>query len=840
MIGPAKSVEDETLPKVKVPVGFKLICAFTAVFVGALVASLIHNFAEVNTKTIYFADSRNYLLSANHFCTMFLDAVKGKTPDQLMSDATICQRIKIDGPILASMFGLVFMFAGHAPQADDWRVVVVVQSFIHALTATLVAVLAFRIVPSARYAIPAGIAYAFYLPALITAGRLMTETLNNFLIVSFLFALTLSMKRPIYGPVVGFLAAVSLVNRVLLAPPVVVCVAVAACCRKMKPLTLIFIVVAFLTTLAPWVLFSAHYLGRPMITTERASNHNAFNGWDLESDGFQNAFPGPKQAMLSRYEPIEVIWGLIMAQPLECGKLLVKKFSRLYAQPFNDFRHVCLGVNPFGIAYLQLLYVFMGLFGILLFCAGGFKKLSSESRLVAALALSYLMFMQSFFLFEANSRYGFTTIPLFVVFGALAAYLFEQKLKQGKIRQAIIATLIAVALTACVVSSEKMIGGTCPDEAMMLSGGQSVSCGIELDKKMNGLLEANKFALLLIDGDSGLDQASISVNGSDLGTTFLPLNYLDSKKYRNFNLMRECAYLLGVRLEDLRQWRAAVIPVVRLKPGVENIFTVKAAQEGVSIYKDSNPSLRRFRSLQTISVNRLLNSMSGLESRPYSPYLAGRISKRFTFSDENNTRALGGQGLRMYLAFAHGRANSINLTDPSTISGKRKDQVFAKNLTQEDFPLLTRVHASDEITVSKYIVYHSLTGTLVRTPSYVDSTHIRVTLRGEVKAAKENASAGIAITTAEDNDFPWLLAALPASIPARKEWREFVITDLVPQRIYNHPIVEVAIGLYPGPWPEVSGVGPSLSGPPVTFRKLRLELEPIGLLDFSGAEFSLY
>lgn len=841
MLGPFSKLtgnrESKVLESIVVQSDRKLLplfAAFAAIFLVAFCACLFHNLFEPNTKTIYFADSRNYLATANHFSTMFLDALHGKSPAELMSDPSVRTRIETDGPALATLFGSVFTLIGRPVKADDWKILMAIHSTVHALTAVCVGLLVFRIVPSLRFAIPAGIAYAVFPPALIAAGRLMTETLSNFLIVSFLCTLNFSMKHRAWSLVVGLIAGASFINRVLLAPSVVACIGLLFALRKLKFLSLILIVVAFVSVIAPWTLFSASYLGRPMLTTERAGTHNAVNGWDLDQDGLQNTYGGYKEIMMSNQNPLSVIWGVIANDPQRSFVLLVKKISRLYGQPFNDFRHRCFGLNSDTIILIQWLYLFMGLFGIFLFACGGYRHFKPEPRLLALVALLYLVCMQCYFMFEANSRYGFTAFPILTVFGAVSVCLFADLLSNGLVRRALILSTATLVVTALVVSSEKLVSTMRADGELRLAKGQSAICRFYLSDKMSVPIANKEIALLLVDGDDRLDKAQVSVNDRKLGEALLPLNYLDSERFKQFNLMRECAYGLGVKVGELRQWRAAVIPREFLKIDGENTFTVTAGDDGASIYVDPDPVKRKYRDTRLTSVNRLLNSPSGYEMRPWEPVLSARVDKKFSLADGNKIQEIGSQSLRMYLAMSHRRFGCV-VTPPVL-----KDLPFTKELHQDDFPLLMRVAKSDEVMVSKFVSANSNTGVGVKIPGFGSATHIRIRFTGEVKSNQNGLPVGIAITTADDSGMPWILPGLPFSIATSTAWTSFEETDTIPLRIYRGPVSQIAIGLYPGPWPETSGVGPSLGRGRFLFRKLKLVIEPLSSIDLAGANLSLY
>lgn len=843
MIAESEVLKRKELEKTPQPVSaqpktkkLQLFCAFAGVFIIAFVACLSHNIFEPNTKTFFFADSRNYLASTANFSTIFLDALKGRSPAELLSDPAVRGRIEIDGPILASLFGTVFAVIGRTPQADDWKIFVAVNSVLHALSSVCISFLIYRIVPSLRYAVPAGIAYALFPPALIAAGRVMTETLSNLLIVSFLCTLSLSIKRPLWGIVTGLICGVSFINRALLVPPVVASIGLIFFQKKLKLITLALISVAFIAALTPWALFSTAYLGRTMLTTERCAVLNAVNGFDPETDGVQNTDGGYRDVMVANQSPLTVMYGMIAANPQLSAAILAKKFSRFYGQAFNDFRHQCLGLNFIAIMYVQWAYLFMGIMGAAMFVFGGWRSLSENARLLCRFSLLYLVLMQCFFMFEATARPGFTSFPLITVFGVVGVYLLVDALKKRKFAHFLLVLAGALTLTGLVVNSEKLVAGEQKEESVRIAAGESALCSFKLSDKLARPLAQKEIALLLIDGDHGLENARVTVNGKPLNSPILPLNSLDSMRFRNYNILRECAYGLGVRLSDIRQWRAAVIPPEYLMPGEDNTFAVTAEKTGAEIYVDAHPERRKHLDTKMVSVNRLLNLPAGYENRPVDFVLSAKTDKRFSLTDGSDQAAKASEkALRMHLAVSHRTPASVGLNETNST-----DAGLSVSLKPADFPLLMHVAKTNEVQVSKYILAHSITGVSINVPPFRQSTHVRVRLTGEFKADKDGTPAGIAITTADAGGLPWLLPNVPFSVPASKQWSRFEVQDVVPVNIYVKPISLIALGLYPGPWPEASGVGPSVARGKINFRNLKLEVMPYSAIDLGGADLMVY
>lgn len=806
---------------------------YVVVFLVAFGVSMAHDFYEPNTKTVFFADSRNYQRSSNYICTAFLDAMKGKDVRPYLRQEHIAARIENDGPILSTFLAGIFTIIGHPPESGDWKVFVTIQCFIHALTASLIVALVRQFSLSIGWATFAGLAFAVYPGGVIASGRVMTETLSCLLCTAYLILLLATTRRAVWAPLCGLVGGLAWTMKVVLIPPVIAGLLFLGGLRKLKPLSIAIIVAGIVLVVSPWAYFSKNYLQRTMITTERASVHNAYIGWDTETDGFQASFPTPKERMLLDCDPVSVIWGQVLSDPAGCTLLTLEKFARYYGLPFNDFRHKCYGISSLALINIHLFYLFLGGLGIIMYAAGGFKRLSRDSRLACNLTLIVLFFMQCYFLFEANTRYGYTSFPILAAFAAFGIWFARDLVREENWLHLYFCLATACLLTFLVAFSEPLIKMKSPREtAHLLMPSERVEAQIYM--KLPGKYLGPDYALLMVDGDEALSKAQVRINGKELEAKLTPLPYFDSKRFNQFNLMKEYGYGLKAPVQELRQWRAAIVPLSWLDLKGKNEIDI-VAKNKMRIYGDKRENYRRFRSTDAVCVNRLLYTPTDLEARPIEPVQAGNVKKFFTLNSPGvGKQVLQGEGLRIHLVLV--QPENCSVYKQST--GDEKP--IEKALTPEDFPLFMRVSGSNEITSSKYIVAHSVTCTSARIPPYSEATHARITLTGDVRSVTGKGSAGIAISTGADTDLAWLLARLPYSVPAPKNWKTFTISDLVPMDAFKGRATQVGIGVYPGPWPEVMGLGPTVSGEQVFLRNLRLRIEPVASLDLHGSKLMVY
>lgn len=804
---------------------------YLCVFFLAFFTSIAHNFLEPNTKTVYFADSRNYLRSSNYICTAILGSLNGKDMSPFLAQDHVAARIENDGPILSTILACIFAVIGHPPESNDWKILVVIQCFIHAATAALVVALTRQIVASMRWATAAGVAFALYPGGIIASGRVMTETLSCLLCVAYILLLLASTRSFRWSPLCGIVAGLSWTMKVVLIPPVIAALLFFSSARKLKIASLAVIIAGIFLIVSPWAHFSKQFLHRTMITTERASVHNAYIGWDTETDGFQASFPTPKEAMMLSCDPVSVIWGQVLSDPVGCTLLTLEKFARYYGLPFNDFRHSCYGLSNLQLIPVHLFYLFAGLLGIV--CAAGMLgRLPAERKLACQLSLVVLFFMQCYFLFEANTRYGYTAMPLLVSFGALGAALCVELYREKKLVPLVSCLAASCLLTFLVANSEAIVKHNHPQETChKLVAGDSISANIKLNlPKYNGPV----YAIVLVDGDESLAAAQLTVNGKAVSEPLMPLPIFDSRRFSQFNLMKEYGYGLKASVQDLRKWRAAIVPTEWLNLTGDNTIDIKA-KTNTLIYGDAVAGYRKYRSLDDVAVNRLLYTPEGLEARPIEPVSSGLVQKKFVFSrNRTGNKVLTDESLRIHLAL-------LKPVNQSRILPSLSDEKSAeRRFKQDDFPLLMRVHGSDQVTSSKFIVAHSITSLATPIPQYKRATHVRITLTGDLRSAKKDAQAGIVVSAGGDKDLFWLLPQLPYSIPASPDWKDFSISDLLPLNAFAGGAKQVGIGIYPGPWPEVMGLGPTVAGDQIFLKNLKIKFEPVASIDLNGASLMLY
>lgn len=825
-----------------------LLLAYLLTFAVAMAACLIHNFVEKNTMSMYFADSRHYLESCAAMATIFMNLKEGIINlDPIAHNKIFLQ----DGPGIPTLFGLFFASFNHIPESRDWRIIAVVLGALHAFSALILLSLSNRLTGNLKISFTAALFWAVYPGAIIGASRLMTETLACLFVVSMIWLLYECRNKPILAPLCGFVMGSAWVLKVVLIPPVIALIAYAGAARRVRWKPLLVMTVLTLAMVAPWAIFSKVYFGEIHLTTIRAATHNAFIGWDTECDGWQGAFPTRKEKLFLKDDPISAIIGQIIVDPQGVGVLFLEKFSRYFGIPFNDFRHSVYGIDAFGLVYVHQFYVLLGTLGLFLYIFGGFRRLSSEGRYLGNLILVMFLTEQCYFIFEANTRYALAAMPLLVLMAAFGAYrVFVVEETGGERLRKTIPTLIAGLVAGLlIVNSESIVKWNEMKEiAHNLSPGEAIEKVIDFSSCK--VFEGAGETMVLVDGDYGLEKAMIEVNGHRLQSEVLPLNYYDSKRYRQFNLMKEYGYHLNVPLEDFRMWRACPVPIEFLNLSGKNSIKI-IARDKFKIYGNEDKDTRRVLSTDVVCVNRLLNSL-GVEARPFDPVPSARVSARSYFIHRpsgaetvgDRPSRLGASNESVKEELSDGvRIHIARFPQPEEKSRGQSafpGEPFQRKLKQKDFHWLMRVHGSDEIRIGKYITNSTIATTTVALPSYPNASHMKVCISGDVKGWERAGKIGIVSTVGNPDNEQFLLARQPFWLPVKADWERFEIRDIVPIDVLEKRISTISIGIYPGPWPEVAGYGTDHTNTNSLLRDLRITVEPIVWPDVRDRSIRIY
>jgi 4-amino-4-deoxy-L-arabinose transferase-like glycosyltransferase len=337
------------------------------------------------------------------------------------------------GPVYPLFLGTTFMMS---PRYDFW-VVRILQALIDSLTAALIWLLARRLVsPVAAWF--AGGLWIVYGPAIYKAGELTVETISIMLLCLTLWSVLRALGSPSARRwlwLAGGLCAVMAMTRaasVGLLAPVVLGWLLANWGQWRKGLAGVsHMVAAFIVVILPWVIVVGLRFGTVDIRNPeykggnlRSSNILAGEGYDLDviPDDFWT-YP---------------VWREMKSQPLAYGMLYARKFFRLWARPYNDFRKPFPFGYDGGVWYHRVI-VILALFGVFAWAI--------RAGPAAAIPLAAIVYFAALHMvFHVVARYNLPAMPLVVIATTCgAAWLWQGTARQRPRR--IVQTTVILLLT---------------------------------------------------------------------------------------------------------------------------------------------------------------------------------------------------------------------------------------------------------------------------------------------------------------------------------------------------------------------------------------------------------
>jgi hypothetical protein len=320
----------------------------------------------------------------------------------------------LDGPVLPGAASILFFLLGKTPALSEWQSLVAMQCVFQALCSGFVYLLARVFFRQRILAASAAVLWTSYPSAISSCNSFLTEPLAAFLSVAFLYALTglareTEMREKTNAPDyikclgAGLFLSLLVLLKPALAPAAMVATLVYAAefvhriiktrtvnARSILPpaMALIGMAIVFI----PWLSFGFAARHTLTIMPSRRPVYNIATGCNVEGDGWGCYPTHPVALMFDDNEAaMPVALALIEANPQEIAKLSLRKISRLWNLPWNDYRYKILGLNYHFQSIYHLLLVMLGINGIMVLFAGLFQsRLSFKEKLAAASIMLFL------------------------------------------------------------------------------------------------------------------------------------------------------------------------------------------------------------------------------------------------------------------------------------------------------------------------------------------------------------------------------------------------------------------------------------------------------------------
>ncbi|MBU6455071.1 MAG: hypothetical protein KGS72_25090, partial [Cyanobacteria bacterium REEB67] len=702
--------------------GFCLL--LIALFCLSLGVQLLHHFACDHPYVMFAFDGKHYLSTSQAMAGAFLLLFKGNVTGffATIGGAAFGKNLIWDGPIIPGIPALFFALLGRVPQESDWSYFAIYFSVLASLSAVLLAVTARLLTGSMRAALTcsilAGLVFALYPTTLLATGVYRSEILGVTLMLAFLLALYKAPQNRAAAVAAGVLGGVFAMVKPVMIPAIgLLCLFAGLHARgidrygdpirlaKIKLLSLLAL--AGVCTIASWSIYTAVDCGKLSITAERGPSYNAGVGTDLGADGWCT-MPETEHVAVAKLNksPAAVFLQEWKAHPFALAKLTMRRVTRLWGNPWNDFREPIFGLSMQMQVAIHLVLVAVGFMGLGLYLlfppvlAADFKApeyRGGNPRLLGNLAIIALLSHFSFTLFQTMGRYAYTSMPLLILFGAyglavmhahVAASIERSRvgakkswLASSKVYGAAFCGLTC-ALLAINCDSFTHAGESVEVTHVLRTGEAAVR---KVDLAAAPLKVSPAAALVLVDLGAQPDSAAdlqIRLNGHELAGPLLPLNCFNGQTYFLFDTMAEHAGFMRASVKDFRQWRAVLVENRGwlVKDGPNEIEVINRGTSDLTLFGDRKgiqplllPSPNYFAS------DRMLVKLINNESR--INILAPVLDE--SGNDRSLTRGTAGDArqlpdiLRVRLAIVNAPVVAVGSTapSPSTLAAPSSDPV---------------------------------------------------------------------------------------------------------------------------------------------------------------------
>ena len=352
--------------------------------------------------------------------------------ETLLYEPTFVSKFAIDGPILPTLGAAIFTLTGQDASFVSWPCIIICMAFFNAIVCGVISYLAGKIFKNTLIGLVLGLAWLFYIPAILNAGRYLTEPVAACL--SCLCALTMffamsaatssfAINRKIidsifFGLCQGILAGAGLLLKPALAPVFALPILLVAFFRSVdRGWRTRFVGAALLVAAVfplSWALYAQKAIGQFQLVPQRMPVFNLAVGSGLALDGCTVIGKDMQALKLAETgSSLEVLKKVWVEMPIEMTDLYLRKISRLcYA--WNDFKYSLFGCN---IDTQNACQAFVLIFAFAGACIAILQlRRLYNSNLQMFCLIGYCLFAAGFNLaiyipFESCPRYYFGAMP---------------------------------------------------------------------------------------------------------------------------------------------------------------------------------------------------------------------------------------------------------------------------------------------------------------------------------------------------------------------------------------------------------------------------------------------
>lgn len=420
------------------------------------------NPSSVLPRTTLYFDAAHYLESCKRLYETCGTAFAGRLSKAELD--SLAFYLMLDGPVLPGAGVILFSLLHKAPALSQWQSLVYMQCFFQAVSTGFVYLLGQSLFQKRWVSIVAACAWATYAPTISSCNTYLTEPLACALSLGLIYFLSglnfgggsriANFKSLAAGMFLGLLCLL----KPALAPASGLAFLFSIVCAiraqklpgqegsKSRIVRVSLAILGLAVVFLPWLAFGYAARGTVTLLPSRRPVYNITTGCNVEGDGW-GCYPTHPvaQAYDDNEQAMPVMLSMIAQHPEQIANLSLRKITRLWNLPWNDYRYKILGLTFKLQALWQLVLVFAGFSGLALLAAACFtSSLKTVQKVTIASMLLIIAGHLIYIPFEGISRYGFTSMPFIILSFAFLLEKFSTA-RKAKFRACAV-FVIAVAL----------------------------------------------------------------------------------------------------------------------------------------------------------------------------------------------------------------------------------------------------------------------------------------------------------------------------------------------------------------------------------------------------------
>lgn len=403
----------------------------------SLALSLWYQLRVFDTHIVFIFDSAHYFLASSQLLSVLQACLAGNmaAAQGLITENSFVANLMLDGPVLPMLGALAFLATKHPALASSWPVIVVLLSFVNAVSTGATAFIANSLTGSKKFSAAAACLFAACPTTITSSGRFLTEPVATFLLLVLAVSCSAMVtSRRSNGSLVfvsllaGAACALGFLLKPALLPAWTILIALALFFRYRAKASLLVPLLAASATIilimGSWLAFTKVATGKFYLMPQRQPASNVAQGHELETDGRgAMGFDSPTDKVHDAADSRDIFVKAWVEHPQQVFNLYLRKMARTLGFAWNDFKQRVFGLDIEQQDFLHAVLVALASIGFVLMVlelAAGPLSYSSRQYFVLVLPALIIIHATLYIPFESTVRYGAPALPFLVISALLA------------------------------------------------------------------------------------------------------------------------------------------------------------------------------------------------------------------------------------------------------------------------------------------------------------------------------------------------------------------------------------------------------------------------------------